>query len=194
MRDDELEVWRRQWHGQPAVPIDLIRKVERQTMYMQLDWIAQILPGLIGVATVVAAIVMRSWTWVLLACGTWLFNIVGWWFMIRNTEGMWTPVAQTTAAYIELSIERCRRKLINFRFTTRFTVFLTAFVIAVLSLILGSMGAVKTNKDFVQTVLAFLFAIGVVSIFLLLEARKRKKTEAELTYLLELQRRLRDSR
>ena len=163
-------------------------------MYMQLDWIAQILPVLIGVATVVAAIVMRSWTWVLLACGTWLFNIVGWWFMIRNTEGMWTPVAQTTAAYIELSIERCRRKLINFRFTTRFTVFLTAFVIAVLSLILGSMGAVKTTKDFVQTVLAFLFAIGVVSIFLLLEARKRKKTEAELTYLLELQRRLRDDR
>src|SRR5262249_56053688 len=114
MRDDELEGWRRQWHAQPAVPIDLIRRVERQTMYMQLDWIAQILPGLIGVATVVAAIVMRSWTWVLLACGTWLFNIVGWWFMIRNTEGIWTPFAPTTPPYIQLSFNRCLTQFIHF--------------------------------------------------------------------------------
>ena len=47
---------------------NLIRKVERQTVYMRLEWIAQIAPGLIGVGTVVAAIMMRSWAWILLAC------------------------------------------------------------------------------------------------------------------------------
>ena len=45
MTDDELEKWRQEWRGQPAVPIDLIRKVERETAYSTLGYLALILPG-----------------------------------------------------------------------------------------------------------------------------------------------------
>src|SRR5262249_561792 len=60
MKDDELEIWRRQWHSQPDVPIDLIRKVERQTVYMKLQRLALIAPVLVGVGTIVAAVIIKS--------------------------------------------------------------------------------------------------------------------------------------
>jgi hypothetical protein len=78
MTDDELEVWRRQWHSQPAVPMDLIRKVERETVYMRLDWVSQIMPALIGVGAIIGAVVTHNISWVLLAAGTWMFIFIAW--------------------------------------------------------------------------------------------------------------------
>jgi hypothetical protein len=187
MKDDELEVWRRQWHAQPAAPIDLIRRVERQTVYMRLDWIAQVLPGLMGAGTVVAAVIMRTTPWIFLAAGIWVFIIIGWFFMIQNSRGVWAPVAETTAAYLELSIERCRRKLINLRFSIAFGVLLTAFVITALYQVLSNSGALKTTTDAVPL---FLVPIVVVSVVIIGQAAKRKRTQAELAYLLDVQQKL----
>ena len=117
MKNDELEMWRRQWQSQPAVPLDLIRKVERQTAYMRLSWIPQMAPALIGVFAVIGAVVSRHLGWIVLAAGIWTFLAVAWLFKLRNTRGVWAPATETTAAYIELSIERCRRKLARFRFS-----------------------------------------------------------------------------
>ena len=188
MKDEELEVWRRQWHSQPAVPIDLIRKVERQTVYMRLNWIAQILPGLVGVGTIIAAIVMRGVWWIILATGTLLFIAIGWSFMIENKRGVWAPAAETTAAYLELSVERCLRKLREIRFTKVFTLLLTAFVFLVDYATLASAGALNRASDYLVMGGAFLLAILVVSVILMFQDQKRRKTEAELTYLLNLQR------
>jgi hypothetical protein len=188
--DDELEVWRRQWHSQPAVPIDLIRRVERQTVYMRLDWILQILPGLVGVGTIIAAIMMQSLAWILLAIGTWLFIVIGWLFMAKNTRGVWAPSAETTAGYVELSIERCRRKLTNSRFTKVMTVLLTGFVLTVDYSVLASSGALRTTKDYLIMTAAFVFTIAIVSVILIIQVRKQKNTEKELAFLLNLQRQL----
>jgi len=98
MKDDELETWRRQWNSQPAVPIDLIRKVERQTVYMKLEQISLLLPALIGVATIVLAVRVRTFPWIILAIGIWFFNIIGGYIQIKNTKGTWAPEADTTAA------------------------------------------------------------------------------------------------
>jgi hypothetical protein len=190
--DDELEVWRRQWHSQPAVPIDLIRKVERQTVYMRLEWILQILPGLVGLGTIVAAIVMQTLPWILLAIGTWVFILIGWYFMVKNLRGVWAPTAETTAAYVELSIERCRRKLDNFRFGKVMSVLLTMFVMVALYQLLASGGALRTTEDYLAMVGSFLFATAVVLVVLKLSSGKRRKTEEELAYLLNLQRQLKD--
>jgi hypothetical protein len=192
MKDDELEMWQRQWLAQPPVSIDLIRKVERQTVYMRLDWMAQIAPALVGLGTVVAAIMMRSWTWILLACGIWVFIIIGWRFMIQNTKGVWAPVSETTAAYLDLSVERCRRKLVNFRFGMAFAMLLTIFVMVVDYQILASAGVLRTRADYMTVAGAFLFTMAITFCVMLIQAGKRKKAAAELEYLLDLQRKLRN--
>jgi len=191
MKDDEMEVWRRQWQSQPAIPIDLIRRVERQTVYMRLNRISQIVPGLVGVGTIIAAIVEQTLTWVLLAVGTWLFIVIAWRFTVENMRGVWAPASETTTAYLELSIERCRRQLTSIRFSRALAVLLTAFVVIVDYQILASAGALRTNDSLLIFLgICVLAAAGVVIILVVLRIKYRK-TEAELNYLLSLQRLLR---
>jgi len=193
MKDDELEVWRRQWHEQPAVPIDLIRKVERQTVYLKLQRLALILPILIGIGTIVAAIIMKTAPWILLAVGTWVFIIWGLVFQYKNDKGIWAPAAETTSAYLELSITRCRKKLNDIRYTFLFAPLLTLFVLIVDYQILASMGVIRTPEDVAKIVSGFLFAVGVVTVVMLLMLSKRKRVKNELAYLLNLQRQLEES-
>ena len=56
MKDEELNMWRKEWHTQPAVPIELIRKVERQTVYMRLGKWVLTLPLLILLAGTAGAV------------------------------------------------------------------------------------------------------------------------------------------
>jgi hypothetical protein len=191
MTDDEMDLWRRQWQSQPTIPIDLIRRVERQTVYMRLNWISQIVPGLIGVGTIIAAVVEQTLPWVLLAVGTWLFIIIAWRFTAENLRGVWAPAAETTAAYLELSIERCRRQLASFRFSSALTVLLTTFILIVDYQILASAGALTTTDSIlIFSGMCLLAATGVV-IILVVQRVKYRRTEAELNYLLDLQRLLR---
>jgi hypothetical protein len=191
MTDDELEVWRRAWHSQPAVPIDLIRKVERQTIAMRRDWILQIAPGLIGVGIAIAAVIMQTVTWILLAVGTWFFIFIGWRFMLENQRGVWAPASETTAAYVELSIERCRRALHNIRFGNVMLWLLTAFVLIADYQILKSEGGLSTTSDFLITIGVFALTTIAVSMIFIFQLRKRRQTQADLEYLLDLQRQAR---
>jgi hypothetical protein len=190
MKDDELEIWRRQWHSQPAVPIDLIRKVERQTVYMKLQRLSLILPILIGIGTIVAAIIMKTAPWIFLAVGTWVFIILGLLFQYQNEKAIWAPTAETTAAYLELSIARCRKKLNDIRYTLVFAPLLTLFVLVVDYQILASYSVVRTRADVAKIAGGFLFAIGVVGVVMLLMIATRIRVKAELAYLLNLQRQL----
>ena len=192
MTDDELEVWRREWHSQPAVPIDLIRKVERQTLAMRRDWILQIGPALVGVGTVIAAVIMQTVTWIFLAVGTWLFILIGWRFMLENQRGVWAPASETTAAYVELSIERCRRALDNIRFANVTMWLLTVFVFIADYQILKNEGGLTTTYDLLIAIGVFAIATFVVSMIFIFQLRKRKQTKADLEYLLELQRKMHD--
>jgi hypothetical protein len=190
MTDEELEVWRREWHSQPGIPLDLIRRVERQTVYMRLEWLAQIAPALIGAGTIVAAVLMQTIPWILLAFGTWLFIILEWVFLVENRRGVWAPTAETTAAYVGLSIERCRRKLKHLRYGNAMTVLLTLFVLVADYQILNYAGALNSAWDFVVVGIAFAIAALAAGCILLFQARKRRKTETELAYLVDLQRQL----
>jgi hypothetical protein len=190
MKDDELEIWRRQWHSQPAVPIDLIRKVERQTVYMKLQRLSLILPILIGIGTIVAAIIMKTAPWIFLAVGTWVFIILGLLFQYQNEKAIWAPTAETTSAYLELSIARCRKKLNDIRYTLVFAPLLTLFVLVVDYQILASYSVVRTRADVAKIAGGFLLAIGVVGVVMLLMIATRIRVKAELAYLLNLQRQL----
>jgi hypothetical protein len=190
VKDEELELWRRQWNSQPAVPLELIRRVERQTVYMQLAWILHVLPALIGIATIAGAAITRELSWILLAIGTWVFLAISWRFMIENRRGVWAPTAETTAAYLDLSIERCRRRLEQIRFSNVMAVLLTIFVLVADYAILKGEGAMNTPQDRLAVIGAFSGVIFVVGIILAFQWWKRKKTQAELAYLLNLQREL----
>jgi len=190
MTDDELEVWRRQWRSQPQVPLELIRKVERETVNMRLSWISQILPALIGAATIVGAVITQNISWILLAGGTWVFILIGWYFLVQNYKGVWEPSAATTAAYVELSIERCRRTLNDIRFSIVMMWLLTAFVFIADYQILKGTGGLTTTSDFLIVAAAFAFATVIVSIVFIYQIRKRRRTKTELEYLLNLRAKL----
>lgn len=190
MKDDELEVWRRQWRGQPEVPIDLIRKIERQTLYARIGLLLNILPLSIAIVVSVGAFMNPNPLSILIACGFWFFNFMGWLFGVRNSKGTWAPAAETTAAYVELSIARCRSYLASFRFMVVFSTLLTVFVLVAVYEALSSRGRLQTSASYEAVALSFLWTMGVMSLVLFLYDRKRRKTKIELAYLLDLQHKL----
>lgn len=190
MKDDELEVWRRQWHTQPQVPIDLIRKVERQTVYARLGLLAHVVPLSIAIIATVGAFTNPNRISILIASGFWLFIVVSWLFFIRNSKGTWGLAAQTTAAYVELSIARCRSYLHSFRFMLVFSILVTVFVLVAVYEGLSSAGRLQTRESYEAVAFNFLWTIGVMSFVVFVLDRKRRKTKIELDYLLDLQHKL----
>jgi hypothetical protein len=128
--DAELEVWRGQWQSDTAVPLDLRRKVERQSRWMR---ISLILPILVTIA-------IGGWTagWavrepqphvILLAIWTWILIVAAWTFTLRVNRGTWSPSAHDTAVFIDLSVRRCRATLAAVPFTSLFFVVQIIFVL-----------------------------------------------------------------
>jgi hypothetical protein len=186
--DDELEEWRRHWHAQPSVPMDLFRRVERGTQYMRRYRIAEILATIfIGGGTVVAAFLFTRPSTILLATGTWIFIALAWTFSLRHTRGIWAPGAPTTAAYVDLSIRRCEWRMKDALYDCAQVVFLTLFVLVIdYHLIIDISG---NNPPLRLLVAAF---VVIVAAALPIFVRNHRKAQAELTYLLNLQRQLED--
>jgi hypothetical protein len=188
MTDNELSAWRREWHSQPSVPLDLVRKVERQTVYMKLQLFALIAPILVGAGTIVLALIMRTVPSTILAVGTWAFILFGLRFELKNRKGVWTAASQTTAAYVELSIVRCQRDLNAIRYSFVFTPLLTTFVLITVFAILVHRNALNIARDYWNIAGAFAYSFVIVAIVALAMLAKRKKVRRELNYLLNLQR------
>jgi hypothetical protein len=182
--DIELESWRRQWQSQPHIPIDLIRKVERQTVYMAQYRLGEILVTIVmGGGTIVAAAITRNPNVALLAVGTVIFIALAWRFALKHTQGLWAPSAETTAAYLDLSIRRGRWKVADARYDSIQAVLLTVFVCVVDYRILVSYGKWSNPRD---AWWLWLFC-GVLSVVLFVAfENRRKKAKTELEYLSRL--------
>ena len=184
--DSELQEWRRYWHAQPSVPMDLFRKVEEGTTSMRHYRIAEILVTVfMGGGTLAWAVFNPSTNRILLASGTWFAILLAWIYSLRSTRGIWAATAPTTSAYLDLSIRRCRWKVQNARYDTIQGVLLSAFVLVIDYRIISEMrGAAPPIWLFVG--LFVLFSVPLVVFFV----SKRRKAEAELTYLLDLQQQM----
>jgi hypothetical protein len=189
--NDELEDWRRIWVSQPAVPIDLVRRVERETIYLRLGRIAEVLVTVfIGGGLTVLAFKQPSLGFILLACGTWLFIAYAWRESLASTRGIWTAGAATITSYLDLSIERCRRYI---------AAVWTMSVLLVLELIFGLIVGSKIVADEGRWSLSsFLTSLSIsIAIVLVLlwagQAYKRRKLQPQLDYLLSLRRQLSDA-
>jgi hypothetical protein len=72
--DTELETWRQQWQSGANVPVDLRRRVERQSRFTKIALIGDILVTItIGGATTGWAVRSPQPEIVLLSVATWIF-------------------------------------------------------------------------------------------------------------------------
>lgn len=188
--ENELEVWRRQWQSQPQTPIDLIRKVEQQSVHMKYYRLLEYLVTIfMGGGSIVAAVITRDPNVVLLAVGTVIAIALAWRFALKHTRGLWAPGAPTTEAYIDLSIRRCRWTIADARYDSIQGVLLTAFVFYVDYRILVDHGKWTPPGPFGFWILGAIICLLLVSAF----SKKGKKAKAELDYLIDLQTQVRDT-
>jgi hypothetical protein len=128
--DIELEIWRRQWQSDTAVPLDLRRKVERQSRLMRIALIAPILVTItIGGAMAAWAVRAPQPNNILLAVWTWILIAVAWTFGLRVDRGNWSPSAEDAVVFVDLSLRRCRAKLSSIRFAAGFFLVQIVFVL-----------------------------------------------------------------
>jgi hypothetical protein len=115
----ELETWRRLWHEQSSRPVsaDLRDRVARETRLKKLGLIGSTsVTVLIGGWITLRAISSARPEDVALAVETWLFIAVVWTGALWIDRGTWRPLAQTTTAFVDLSIRRCESTLSALRF------------------------------------------------------------------------------
>jgi len=191
MRDDELDMWREQWLDQPAVVIDLIRRVERETAQMRMGGLTLLAPAAVATVLTVLVAMKPNTVGVLFAAGLWLFMGIWGWIAKRNMRGIWSPAAETPGAYLELSIERCRRTDRGWRIGRVLAVLITAFVLFGVYELISAAGALKTTASYLIVAAVFLWTICIVgSVLLFVQLRIARKMRTELEYLLNLQRQL----
>jgi hypothetical protein len=177
--DSELELWRTDWQSSSEAPVlsDLSKRVARQSLYMRMMLLGDILVTLvIGGGTVVLAMRNPRIETAVLAAATWLFIGAAWIFGLSNRKNAWSPSATTTAAFLDLSIRRCRGNLRAVTFGAILYVVEMAFC---LSWIYHDLGFLSSTLLLTIALVTLIFAA------LLLLHRKKKRTE--LAYLLNLQ-------
>jgi hypothetical protein len=117
--DAELEAWRREWQSEAPVLPDLAATVQRQSWRMRLMLYADVL------VTVVIGGGVTAWAarspqpdMIVLAAAVWIFVGCAWLFARTNRKDCWAPAALTTAAFLDLSIRRCRASVAAAAFGT----------------------------------------------------------------------------
>ena len=109
--DAELESWRRNWQATSAVPPDLNARVERETRWMRRVVVGEIIITVVfGGGSLAWAVVSGRTDALVLAIGVWTFIAMAWGIAFLLRRDAWAPAALGTAAFLDLSILRCRRK------------------------------------------------------------------------------------
>jgi hypothetical protein len=188
--DIELEGWREQWQMTPDTsPPDLRERVARQSRRARIFMIAPVLvTAIMGGGFSVQAAASPGAESITLAAAVWVFIAIAWGAGLLTSRGTWEPLADTTAAFIDLSIRRCRSTLRGLTFGVVLYVAELAFCIAWRVYQSGQ------NHGALMTVLASpsVVALGWVGLpafvgFVLWYGRRKRE---ELAHLVDLQRQL----
>ena len=182
--DTELETWRREWQSAADVPADLRRRVERQSRWLRIGLAGDILVT-VAIGGGVLALALRSPEpdMLVLAAVTWSFIAAAWAFRLTVIRGLWSPAAVDTAAFVDLSIRRCRAQI-------KATAFGAGLFVVELAFCLGwiyrrtAPRANLWNWLFASRFNACVWVFS--SAFFVLLWRYRRKKRAELAWLLRL--------
>lgn len=110
--DLELEAWREQWQTEAFIPASLRRNVERQSRRMKIGLLGDVLVTLIiGGGSTIWAFISKDHGITVVAQAAWLFIAAAWMFVLTANRGLWVPAALDAAAFLDLSIRRCRSAL-----------------------------------------------------------------------------------
>jgi hypothetical protein len=183
--DAELELWRAEWQASSEAPAlsDLPKRVARQSRYIRIMLAADILvTAVIGGGTIALAARSPRAATLLLAVATWLFITAAWIFALSNRRNAWSPSASTTSAYLEVSLRRCRASLRAVTFGAVLYVVEMAFC---LTWVFHEL-SVPLSTFFTSATLILVYLFTVLLAAGLFWYRKKK--QADLAYLLNLQR------
>lgn len=190
--DVELEGWRRQWQNRADAGIDagaaeeLRRRVLRETRSLKLNLVWPILVTLVvgGWITQRALRTERSLD-VVLAVEGWIFIVVIWAGCLWITRETWRPLADTTAAFVDISIRRREANIRGLYFGACLYVAQLAFLVLVLGAASPS-GIVPVLTSINMIVVGWIgVPCGVVALFWF-----RRRQRADLARLRELKRQL----
>ena len=184
MVDHELQAWREEWTGQPAGSPDLAARVRRQSRFMRLMLLAEVLVTvLLGGGAIWLAATKRQLDVAVLAGATWVFLAVAWGFGVWNRRGAWRPLALTSSAYLEISILRCRSAIRAVIFGMMLFVVEVLFCLAWIYNRVGGASFLYSTRMMAVGVATVVFFVGC----LLYRARKK----GELGRLLQLEKSMR---
>jgi hypothetical protein len=187
--DTQMNAWRLQWQSQEAVPVDLRKMVERQSRRLRAMLAGDIAVTVgIGGGSIGWAVMSPRLPVLILAAAVWLFLAAAWSFALANRRGAWRPAAQSTAAFLEISLRRCRGRLRAAAF---------GVVLYLCEVILGLAWVYHELAQQVPLQLAaFLISMPVAivwactAVFFGLVVWYRRKTRAELVYILNVRQEL----
>lgn len=185
--DTELDVWRRQWQAAAAAPVDLRRKVQRQSRFMRFMLLVEILVTVVigGGATAWAARSPEPDV-VVLALVVWFLFAATWTFAVVSRRGLWSPGSEDTAAFLDLSIRRCRASVKAATFGTVLYFCEIVFCLAWVYQYRARRQAVPL-VDFLGSGTVLMAGLGSL-VFLACVVWYRRRKRAELRYLVDLQR------
>lgn len=109
--DVELESWRHHWQTASPVPPDLKARVERETRWMHRFVVTEVIVTIVfGGSSVAWVVLSHRIDALVLAIGIWVFIAVAWAISFLLRRDAWAAAALSTAAFLDLSILRCRRR------------------------------------------------------------------------------------
>jgi hypothetical protein len=185
--DHEFETWQRQWQSQPAVPIDLRRRVERDMRGRRLALLASVAVTVVigGGASLWAARSGEPDAFAL-AFVVWIFIAVAWMLTLRleRLRGPSRPLADSTAAFLEYAIRSRRSRRQGITASALLYAVFFGFMLG-WRYRTGAAAATLTPWEYltsvrVITLLAISAALGVLAIY------QRRRLDRELQNLVNM--------
>lgn len=186
--DAELIAWRRQWQSRAEPPrvADLKARVMRETRHLKF-WLA--IPVLvtlgIGGGVLYRARESNDQGSLDTAIQTWIFIAVVWTISLWLARGTWRPDANTTAAFVDLGIRRCRSYLMAVPIAAILYLAQLSWLLVQAIHVRGVPAAVILTSS--AMILTGWFGGPVLTAFLWWFYRRKRK---ELEYLLDVKRQL----
>ena len=114
----ELDHWRLLWqaHAEGPDAAAIRARVERETRLRKVLLVAPVLVTVaVGGAMIAWAVAAPSIESVAFAVESWLFIVLVWVAALWIDRGTWRPLGNTTSAFLDISIRRCRSDISGLR-------------------------------------------------------------------------------
>ena len=193
---DLMEAWQTEAPDGAApapLPEEMRRRIRRKVRRHSF------LLVLVAVSEVIVAVGMMGWLVYLLdfrqppdffaLIGTVVLFAVSFYYTVKNRRGTWWPAAESTTTFVDLSIERCRRKLRTVRFLPKLLAGGVSFLAVWGTWALLSRPVAPPASKWIEF---FAFLALYPAVFLIWGAWYKRKTLREMADWEELRRSLRE--